>query len=152
MTRVSSLQESKLQAKGPGFYSDCIVQRLGDRRITLYRRTDIQDSCWFFCVYLREEKRQYRISLKTTDRHEAKRKAENVLIELLSKIRNGEKILSYSIAEVLRFCRSEQERLVQENPIAAKTVLLQSYRIKLGMEWRSWKENTAMLFNGDGLP
>jgi integrase len=73
--------------------------------------------------------------LKTTDRHEAKRNAENVLIELLSKIRNGEKILSYSIAEVLRLYRSEQQRLVQENQVAAKTVLLQSYRINLGMEF-----------------
>src|SRR5579863_2841440 len=79
-----------------------VVQRLGGRRITLYRRNDIGRSSWFLCIYLREEKRQYRISLKTDDREDAKSKAEAVLIELLGRVRNGERILSPSLAEVLR--------------------------------------------------
>jgi integrase len=135
MKRVSLVAGNRAQPRKAGSYSDRIVQRLGDRRITLYRRTDIDDSSWFFCVYLREEKRQYRISLKTTDRQQAKRKAEDVLIELLGRIRGGEKILSPSLGDVLRDYRKEQERLVAEGQIAKNTVRLQAYRINLGVEF-----------------
>jgi len=134
LKRVRS-NENDAQSQRGGFYSERLVQRLGDRKITLYRRTDINDSSWFFCVYLREEKRQYRVSLKTTDRQQAKRKAEDVLIELLGRIRGGEKILSPSLGDVLRLYREEQTRLVDAGQIAKKTVTLQSYRINLGIEF-----------------
>src|SRR5260221_2746310 len=38
---------------------------------TIYRRGDIENSSWFFRLYLKEEKRHYRKSLRTSDRKEA---------------------------------------------------------------------------------
>ena len=101
MSRVSFRTDEDRKERGGRFYADRIVQRIGDRRITLYRRNDVADSSWFFCVYLREEQRQYRVSLRTSARDEARRKAESVLIELLGRVRNGEKILSPSLRDVL---------------------------------------------------
>jgi integrase len=112
-----------------------VVQRLGDRRITIYRRNDIQHGSWFLCVYLREEKRQYRVSLKTEDRDEAKRKAEEVLIDLLGRVRNGEKILSPSLSDVLRGYGERQQQQVAGGQIAPRTVVLQQYRIRRGFEF-----------------
>lgn len=134
MARVSS-DTRRDRVEGGRFYTDRIVQRIGDRRITLYRRRDVADSSWFLCVYLREEKRQYRVSLRTAVRDEAKRKAEIVLIELLGRIRNGEKILSPSINDVLLLYKQDQEQKVKDGRLSGKTVTLQSYRISLGMEF-----------------
>jgi integrase len=112
-----------------------VVQRLGDRRITLYRRKDIEHGSWFLCVYLREEKRQYRVSLKTDDREQAKRKAEAVLIDLLGKVRNGERILSPSLGDVLRAFEIRQQQGVAGGQISPRTVALQRYRIRRGFEF-----------------
>jgi integrase len=131
MTRVSQSKGASQKSS----YTDRIVQRIGDRRITLYRRADIADSSWFLCVYLREEKRQYRVSLRTTARDEAKRKAESVLIDLLSRIRSGEKILSPSLEDVLLLFAKDQEQKVKEGRLSPKTVALQGYRINLGLEF-----------------
>lgn len=122
-----------------GSLTNRIVQKLGGRSITLFRRDDITDSSWFFCVYLREEKRQYRVSLKTTDRAEAKRKAESVLIDLLGRIKTGEKILSPSLGDILRLYRAEQARRVSDGQISAKTATLQSYRINSGVAFLASK-------------
>src|SRR5579862_8635895 len=130
MQRVSSnakRAETRTQAR--------VVQRLGDRRITLYRRKDIAGGSWFLCVYLREEKRQYRVSLKTDEREEAKRNAEAVLIDLLGRVRNGEKILSPSLGDVLRAYDERQQQEVASGQISPRTVALQRYRIRRGFEF-----------------
>jgi integrase len=139
MSRVSARTDKDRDVRGGRFYADRIVQRIGDRRITLYRRNDVADSSWFFCVYLREEQRQYRVSLRTSARDEAKRKAETILIELLGRVRNGEKILSPSLDDVLRDFKKDQELRVTEGRLSSKTVQLQSYRIKLGFEFLATK-------------
>ncbi|MGA7822884.1 MAG: hypothetical protein WCA14_01730, partial [Steroidobacteraceae bacterium] len=126
MQRVSSTNERKPVR---------VVQRLGDRRITLYRRKDIENGSWFLCVYLREEKRQYRVSLKTDDREQAKRKAESVLIDLLGRVRNGERILSPSLGDVLRAYDERQQQEVSSGQISPRTVALQRYRIRRGFEF-----------------
>jgi integrase len=130
MQRVSSTEK-----KGDERKQVRVVQRLGDRRITLYRRKDIEHGSWFLCVYLREEKRQYRVSLKTDDREHAKRKAESVLIDLLGRVRNGERILSPSLGDVLRAYDERQQQEVASGQISPRTVVLQRYRIRRGFEF-----------------
>ena len=137
MKRVSSLNQKVAYPKTTGFYSHRIIQRFGGKRITLYRRNDIADSSWFFCVYLKEAKRQYRISLMTADKDEAKDKAETILIDLLGRLKNGETVFSPTLQEVLRSYNEDQERKVAQGQISSKTVQLQRYRIKLGMEFIS---------------
>jgi hypothetical protein len=39
----------------------------GEYRITLYERSDLANSSWYFRVYVKEEGRNYRQSLNTTD-------------------------------------------------------------------------------------
>jgi integrase len=144
MKRVSRHNEKVLYPKKSGFYSHRIVQRLGGRRITLYRRNDIAESSWFFCVYLKEEKRQYRVSLNTTDKDEAKDKSETILIDLLGRIKNGETVFSPTLADVLRLYNEDQERKVAQGQISKKTVQLQRYRIKLGMDFISSHYQTGL--------
>jgi integrase len=130
MQRVSSKAE-----RSDAIRQSRVVQRLGDRRITLYRRKDIDRGSWFLCVYLREEKRQYRVSLKTDDREEAKRKAEAVLIDLLGRVRNGERILSPSLGDVVRAYEQRQQQEVAGGQLSPRTFALQRYRIRRGLEF-----------------
>ncbi len=132
MKRVSSAVANAESNTG-GSYKSRVVQRFGDRRITLYRRADIAEGSWFLCLYLREEKRQYRVSLKTDSLERAKRAAEDLLIDLLGRVRSGERVLSPTLSEVLRQYHEDQAVKVRDGQLSAKTVLLHSYRIKLGL-------------------
>lgn len=135
MKRVSRAKPAaKVDGKG-AFYSDKLVQRLGDRRITLYRRRDVRDSSWYVCVYLREENRQYRVSLKTDDLDIAKRKAERVIIDVLGRVGHGERILAPALADVLSKYEQEQQRLVASQQISTRTVEMQRYRIRRGLRF-----------------
>ena len=136
MKRVSPADPKAPTRRKTGFYAQRVVQRLGGRRITLYRRNDIADSSWFCCLYLREEKKQYRISLKTDDKNEAQRKAANLSSSTYwAESRMAKQCSRRHWKQVYQSYKEEQARLVEQEQIAHKTRLLQGYRIKLGLEF-----------------
>ena len=68
-------------------------RRFGRATATIYRRGDIENSSWFFRLYLKEEKRHYRKSLKTTDRKEAFDLAHDEILAILAKVQTGDQFL-----------------------------------------------------------
>lgn len=116
----------------------------GNRKATIYRRGDLENSSWFYRIYIREEKRHYRKSLKTTDRREAIQFAQDELVSILAKIRTGERILAISLQDLCRRYAMHQEQLVRDGTIAPKTLALNRFRLKLGCEFLKEKLPAGM--------
>jgi hypothetical protein len=73
------------------------VIRFGTHKINIYQRGDVIDSSYYFRIHLKEEDRFYRKSLQTTDRVEARQRAQNELIDLLSKLKTGRRVVASSL-------------------------------------------------------
>ena len=56
------------------------IIQFGSRHFTIYQRGDVKHSSWFFRVYLKEEDRFYRKSLKTRDRNTAIQRGTDELL------------------------------------------------------------------------
>jgi hypothetical protein len=63
-------------------------------------------------VHLKEEGRHYRKSLKTTDLDEAISRAHSEVIDVLAKVKSGERILALSLKDLVRRFSLYQESLV----------------------------------------
>lgn len=151
MSRVSSKKTSKAQMTGeqltsrpkhPYVASEHYGTRqsevakqvipFGKLRVTIYRRSDIANSSWYFRLHLKEERRHFRKSLQTTDRHEAIARAQTEVINVLAKVRSGERILALSLKDLVRRFSLYQESLVKSEQLSPKTLAVQSYRVNLG--------------------
>ena len=71
---------------------------LGDKGM-IYT-TPASNGNYYFRTWLKEEKKYYRIGLRTKDRKEAITIAEQEMVDILSKVRMGHKIYGYSWTEI----------------------------------------------------
>lgn len=67
-----------------GYEADKRIVQFGSHKITLYKRTDVQNSSWNFRIHVKEEDRHYRKSLGTFDYKEALKSSESAVIDLLA--------------------------------------------------------------------
>jgi len=109
--------------------------QFGRRKATIYRRSDIANSSWYFRFFVREEKRHYRKSLKTDDRGEAIERATAEIVSVLAKIQTGQRILARSLRDLARAFRKHLEEQVVSGDIAQRTLEVQRYRIAIGCEF-----------------
>lgn len=110
--------------------SDRIRFVLLGRTVTLFRRDDA--ASYFLCVYIREEKRQYRKSLKTPDPDVARQRAEREVFELLGRVERGEKLLDKRINDAFRDFDAELTRQQVARELSTRTVSLNRSRIEKG--------------------
>jgi site-specific recombinase XerD len=82
---------------------------VGPYKATLYRRADVANSSWFFRVYLKQEGRHFRKSLKTDSLHLAEQLAVKEIIEVLARAESGQRILAVSLADLRRRFKLHQE-------------------------------------------
>jgi site-specific recombinase XerD len=116
----------------------------GTARATIYRRPDVQRGSWYFRTYLKAERRQYKASLKTTDRREAIKFAENELVDILAKVKSGQRILSLSLKDLKRQYLEHIDRRVVDKQIAATTMALLRYRINHGFQFLIGRYSSGM--------
>jgi integrase len=109
--------------------------RFGHRNATIYKRSDIAHSSYFLSVYIREESRQYRVSLKTPDRVEATERATNALVDILARIKVGQRITSVKLGELRRKFLQHLDRAVELEDLSPRTREVQVYRIGLGIKY-----------------
>src|SRR5450432_2288631 len=79
----------------------CIVH-FGSHVATLYRRPEAKRSSWFFRIYIREERRHYRLSLNTTDLSHAKFLVTDQIVRILGKVKSGQRLLDLSVNDLHR--------------------------------------------------
>ena len=65
------------------------IMHFGSYAVTLYRRPDAKKSGWYFRTYIKEEKRHYRQSLKTTNLNRARSFAHDQMVTILAKVQSG---------------------------------------------------------------
>jgi len=111
------------------------IIQFGSRHFTIYQRGDVKHSSWFFRVYLKEEDRFYRKSLKTRDRNTAIQRGTDELIALRVKIDSGQRILSLGLGDLVRRFSLHMDEQVDQDQIAIRTWQSQRYRIALGCEF-----------------
>ncbi|HQR52886.1 MAG TPA: hypothetical protein PLZ79_06420 [Burkholderiales bacterium] len=109
--------------------------QFGRRKATIYKRSDVANSSWYFRFFVREEKRHYRKSLQTVDRVEAVERATAEIVNVLAKVQSGERILARSLRDLARMFREHLESQVTSGDIAQRTLEVQRYRIELGCEF-----------------
>jgi site-specific recombinase XerD len=85
---------------------------------TIYRRKG-GSLVYQFRVYLAKERRQYRKSLHTIDRQHAIELAQHELVNILSAIKTGRRIVSPSVREAFRTYRKHLEHRVAEKDLSA---------------------------------
>jgi integrase len=111
------------------------VMQFGNQAVTLYRRPDALRSSWYFRIHIKEEKRHYRQSLNTTNLSQAKLAAQEQVINILSKVRSGERILDLSLADLKRKFELHMDGEVDREQISSNTWKNHRYRIRLGLEF-----------------
>jgi len=108
------------------------VIRFGRTKATIYRRSDIEHSSWFLRIHLKEEGRHYRKSLQTLNRQEAADRAHDVVLDVLTKVNSGQRILALSLRDLVRRFSLYQESLMNSDQLSPRTLAVQGYRVKLG--------------------
>jgi integrase len=111
------------------------IVKFGRARATIYKRADIDNSSWFFRLYLKEEKRHFRRSLKTSDRREALDILHDEVVAILAKQQTGQRILAVPLKDLVSRYRSHLQSRLDSGAIARKTMLLNQYRIAHGCEF-----------------
>lgn len=109
--------------------------RFGRSMATIYRRGDIENSSWFFRLYLKEEKRHYRKSLKTADRKEAFDLAHSEIVAILAKLQTGVRILAIALKDLVRRYKLHIQNQVVSGELAKTTMRLNLYRVAHGCEF-----------------
>lgn len=107
----------------------------GKYKITLYRRTDVKISSWFFSIHLREENRKYRKSLDTDDLEQAKIAAQTEVIKILARVESGQKVLAVSLADLRRRYALYEQGLVDQMQLSKNTLDNHGTRINHGLEF-----------------
>jgi integrase len=92
-----------------------------DHRVTLYRRADVGESHWFMRVYLKDEGRYFRKSLKTHDQQEAEKLGQRELISLLGRKQAGQLALSISISKLVTLYLKELEHQLEHHEMRPAT-------------------------------
>jgi len=109
--------------------------RFGNHAVTLYRRPDAKHSSWFFRIYLKEEKRHYRKSLRTNELAVAKAAAQDGVIKLLAKVLSGQRVLDHSLKDAHSKYQVHMDGEVRREQIARNTWKAHRYRLRLGLEF-----------------
>ena len=112
----------------------CIV-KFGTHSATLYRRPEAKRSSWFFRIFIREEKRHYRQSLRTTDLNQAKFLVTDRVIEILGKVQSGQRVLDVSLNDLHRQYQIHMDHQVENGQISLNTWKSHRYRLRLGLEF-----------------
>ena len=76
---------------------------LGGKAIIFQNDFDI----WQFRTWVSEEKQYVRKSLRTKDKHQATNDAEDLYFQIISRVRNNEKIFGKKIEEAITLFLSE---------------------------------------------
>jgi integrase len=122
-----------------GSQKDKHVIPFGDLNVTLYRRTDVANSSWFFRVHIKQEDRNFRKSLGTDDLVAATKAAQREIIKILAKVESGQRILALVLKDLVRQFSLHMEKMVELEQIAPTTWVSQRYRIGLGLEFLKTK-------------
>jgi integrase len=88
--------------------------RFGNLRVTL--RQDDDSANWHFCCYISKEKKQHRQSTKTAVLKDAEQVAQNIVVDILSKQRSGQKVFSVTLAEARRDWLLHLDKRIGVNP------------------------------------
>jgi site-specific recombinase XerC len=130
MPRVTS-SESKSSV------TDLREIRFGNSRGAIYRRSDIENSSWFFRTHLTKEKRYYRVSLKTTDRTEALQKAQSEMLKVLTKRETGQSVMAISLrlGQLVQLFSKHLAAQVASGQLRARTETMQRYRVRIGLKF-----------------
>jgi integrase len=115
------------------------VIAFGDLNVTLYRRSDVQNSSWFFRIHIKQEDRNYRKSLDTDDLPTAKKRAHTEVIKILAKVESGQRVLALALKDLVRQFSLHMENLVRQDQISPRTWISQRYRIRTGLEFLKTK-------------
>ena len=87
----------------------------GSTRGLIYRRPDSTNGNWYFRVFIKEISRYIRKSLKTRDIREAKRFAEDELLNLLTKRKSGQALVSCSFIDAWRQFQLHEEKCANDD-------------------------------------
>lgn len=149
MPRVSFGKAKKVKSKkiyrpeldygSRGYEVDKEVVPFGGVKVTLYRRSDIAASGWFFRLHVKDERRNYRKSLKTTSLAEAKERLPGEVIAILARLQTGQRLLSIRLKDLLRRYRLHLQEQVTNGQITANTERLNHYRLLHGAKFLSEK-------------
>jgi integrase len=118
-----------------GAIRDKEIVRFGKYRATIYRRGDVANSNYFLRFYLKDEGRYFRKSLQTQNRKQAIDLATTELVNLLSKVESGQRILAISLGDLRRRFALDQEKQVLNGDMAANTQRQHHYRIENGLHF-----------------
>lgn len=113
----------------------------GSARGLIYRRTDSTNGSWYFRVYIKEESRYIRKSLKTRDIREAKRFAEEELFDVLYKKKSGQSLISCSFTDACRQFQLHEKECANDNVkgYSQRTIDLHSHYIRQVSRYMSEK-------------
>jgi integrase len=115
------------------------VIEIGEFSVTLYRRSDVQNSSWFFRIHIKQEDRNYRKSLGTDDLPTAKKRVYTEVVKILGKVDSGQRVLALALKDLVRQFSLHMENLVRQEQISPKTWISQRYRIRTGLEFLKTK-------------
>jgi hypothetical protein len=111
--------------------------RFGRRTGAIYRRSDIANSSYFFRTHLKQERRYYRKSLQTNDRAEAVERAEQKMLEILSKVESGQPVMANAtdLGGALSAFLKHLATHVEIGQLRKRTEQMQRYRVQLGLKF-----------------
>jgi integrase len=115
--------------------------RFGNLRVTLSRGDD--DANWQFCCYIAGEKKQYRQSTKTAILDEAKEQAQNIVVDILSKQRSGQKVFSITLADARRDFLLDLDNRVKREELSEGTATNTARHIEWGLKFLNSVHITA---------
>lgn len=115
--------------------------RFGNLKVTLSRSDE--DANWQFCVFIKDEKKQYRQSTKTAILDEAKNVAQSIVVDILSKQRSGQKVFSITVAEARKEFLLDLDKRVKLEAISGRTATNTSRHIDWGLKFLNSAHMTA---------
>jgi integrase len=107
----------------------------GPYRGTLYRRADVGKSSWFFRIYLKQEGRHFRKSLKTNDLKIAEELAFKEVIQILARVESGQRILAVSLGELRRRFSEHQQTRLESGELSKSTLDNHGTRLNHGFRF-----------------
>lgn len=96
-----------------------------DGEVKLFRKKGISGDVWQFYTWLREERKNFYKSTRTTDLDEAKQVAKDLWIDIVSKQRHGIPVMAKRFDDVAVEFLSEEEKRTKTNP---PEITLQRYK------------------------
>ncbi len=106
-----SKQKKRIRKNKPAFHLD--ERELFGGRVKIFRTTAL-GKVWQMRVWFHQNQKYFRKSLRTQDVDEATLKAEEIYLDLRSKVRNGEIIFDKSARELVTIFLSQKEKEIGE--------------------------------------